>query len=1565
MKRSVIWALALATAPLAPQVNADPADGDASGAAEDSYVYDPAGLFATMADVTEDVGECISGTLGESFCAPLMRSAGIATVIGTITRSFYCVNTTVVCGPFQSLNEILKGLTIQLPTIKTKASGVEIVIKNLRCTGFQIHDATLDWEQKDITTIAVKVAISGVELKCNLEWEGRALGLRPQGVAVAAIEPPEAGYGKEGGSLSVHADFTSTNFSQRPPTSAEATACHADFPITRFELSGKGFTGGIVSGVINIKSVRTSVKNKVQEALASLACDEVSALFSGLLTKQLKRAYGLLEPFLVNVSASGTEEMQLKAEREMMQNRQPKDLQIMNLAEHPILKYARYAADRMLEAVNEYDELAVNRLITDKLGADGVFDVLHMLEGFGLSPVLYEGVDQVTDTRLELDYVNISGLNHFTSLKLLDIVGSYTLQNSVELSEVFVTAGGTVRIRPNLEGGLLVESETEEIVEQFELTTSITSIHISVAVLLALDQIQTYSLSLGQLNVSTVDCLLSAVHLLEISGINASVAHIAPPSLSDLVAPGVDMLLADALAEIFAMYEPSIMLALPFMISNAVDKSLNHILGVAIHKTTCPDYSFAGRGPRYLDFQESKYLQLAYDYVNFELGAEKLNEVIEGSGLSTITLDLDGKGYLLPTQYVFLGNIGTLLISLKAKFRQLDSIYHLNLLNATEPYVLDNHLGLGAPAPLLIDLTIYLAVRGGGLDGIVDHFTLTFTADRLMVMLDLLLKIDNVKLWDFQIGNLNIFECWLGVLDRFGFEQLLAVARSFALAVECHTCTSPTVQEWHERVQKPGATTELTEDMNWAFQWAINDKFSERSELAVEQYRIMVEQAPVICEAVHGRRWDGIKTTKDDISKAVAAAVAAGQLQPAHRHDEMCHGHGGAGCTVDHSDGHQISADVIGAAVGIVFSLCLCCAMRVAVRVKFRRESRRREKARREAAGLEPEAADAEAPDPGVSTKARAKKAAKPIATPTRNALASLAKTVNNEAAPEDGDDPDEGVLGRLRVPAAGAASVSRSASPVEKRDLPSRGTSPAGSRSASPSVSRGASLTKSGTESPASRPDVDDTAQGGAFSRLTVAVPRCNTFDSSASASRSLPRLGGEHSKLSAASSEIPAVINLVTTDPERALYKRSSTSCVAKVCVPLLLLTGIGLFIAGHCTLAASVDLTISVGGEEREAKGMFTFSLGASLKDMYHAGAWPLLILVGGLSGVWPYCKLLLIAHCFYRSPNRLPPGSRGRRLQVLDFFGKWSFIDLYVLALTVIAFHLIIEAPNKAYLPVGLISVELNVAPHAGMYTYVFGCVVAISVNHWVILIHRNAVVDDEATVEEAVEDGLGLQSPALLPPGKQLSNADKFSSEPDGGSTAMTPRGIHPTWMDAGTTDLTGPRRALARHREALRSHVFDFGVDQSGRRLRVGFGFMTQVVVFVLLVGGMYLTCLGVYEMSMYFVIHGIAGVLMDLGIPGSSEFEISFLSSAQLMNSFGLTYLAFTFIAVALLIPLAQMLTLTILWVFPLSLKTQKWLFFINESLSGWSGMEVFLVAAVVSLFEVGQVGLSLLDAP
>ena len=97
-----------------------------------------------------------------------------------------------------------------------------------------------------------------------------------------------------------------------------------------------------------------------------------------------------------------------------------------------------------------------------------------------------------------------------------------------------MTAGGTVRIRPNLEGGLLVESETEEIVEQFELTTSITSIHISVAVLLALDQIQTYSLSLGQLNVSTVDCLLSAVHLLEISGINASVAHIAPPSLSAL-----------------------------------------------------------------------------------------------------------------------------------------------------------------------------------------------------------------------------------------------------------------------------------------------------------------------------------------------------------------------------------------------------------------------------------------------------------------------------------------------------------------------------------------------------------------------------------------------------------------------------------------------------------------------------------------------------------------------------------------------------------------------------------------------------------------------------------------------------------------------------------------------------------------------------------------------------------------------------------------------------------------------------------------------------------------------
>ena len=75
-------------------------------------------------------------------------------------------------------------------------------------------------------------------------------------------------------------------------------------------------------------------------------------------------------------------------------------------------------------------------------------------------------------------------------------------------------------------------------------------------------------------------------------------------------------------------------------------------------------------------------------------------------------------------------------------------------------------------------------------------------------------------------------------------------------------------------------------------------------------------------------------------------------------------------------------------------------------------------------------------------------------------------------------------------------------------------------------------------------------------------------------------------------------------------------------------------GMFLSGHVQDGAHVMIDILIAGEpliyEWEA---FSFSLGSSLGDMYNAGAYVLVFLIGGFSGVWPYLKCTLLLYVVF--------------------------------------------------------------------------------------------------------------------------------------------------------------------------------------------------------------------------------------------------------------------------------------------------------------------------------------------
>ena len=71
-----------------------------------------------------------------------------------------------------------------------------------------------------------------------------------------------------------------------------------------------------------------------------------------------------------------------------------------------------------------------------------------------------------------------------------------------------------------------------------------------------------------------------------------------------------------------------------------------------------------------------------------------------------------------------------------------------------------------------------------------------------------------------------------------------------------------------------------------------------------------------------------------------------------------------------------------------------------------------------------------------------------------------------------------------------------------------------------------------------------------------------------------------------------------------------------------------------------------------------------------------------------------------------------------------------------------------------------------------------------------------------------------------------------------------------------------------------------------------------------------------------------------------------------------GILYIASVYLGFALVMPVLQLIAFLVLWVTPLTLVQHRHMLLLAEVVSAWSAVEVFLVAIVVALLEIGQVG-------
>ena len=62
---------------------------------------------------------------------------------------------------------------------------------------------------------------------------------------------------------------------------------------------------------------------------------------------------------------------------------------------------------------------------------------------------------------------------------------------------------------------------------------------------------------------------------------------------------------------------------------------------------------------------------------------------------------------------------------------------------------------------------------------------------------------------------------------------------------------------------------------------------------------------------------------------------------------------------------------------------------------------------------------------------------------------------------------------------------------------------------------------------------------------------------------------------------------------------------------------------------------------------------------------------------LSFAWPYTKQLFVLGLWFVPPSIVSVSRRGSTLLWLDFLGKWSIVDIFILVMVLVGFRISIE------------------------------------------------------------------------------------------------------------------------------------------------------------------------------------------------------------------------------------------------------------------------------------------------
>ena len=407
----------------------------------------------------------------------------------------------------------------------------------------------------------------------------------------------------------------------------------------------------------------------------------------------------------------------------------------------------------------------------------------------------------------------------------------------------------------------------------------------------------------------------------------------------------------------------------------------------------------------------------------------------------------------------------------------------------------------------------------------------------------------------------------------------------------------------------------------------------------------------------------------------------------------------------------------------------------------------------------------------------------------------------------------------------------------------------------------------------------------------------------------------------------------------------------------MPIIILITVGLFVSGHLSIGAAVAMKVQLAGDNIEVDNFFEFSMAKSTYDTWVAGAKELAILIILFSGLWPYTKQFTVLYLWMTPPSCVTMETRGSVFQWLDTLGKWSMIDIFVLVMSLVAFQIDVSSPIYDFLPDDFYGLKLQVVPLWGLYSNLLAQIVSQISSHFIIKYHRNicaAKEQEQQRYELRVRKEIAFDG--------DDDEKIKKQEEPSRRRRRLS------TWVDmhGGESLFTqsDEMTSLIQARTALRDHIFRVAANpESERNGRTWqrFRLKKRMSGFVVILGMATIAILswGMITDSLALEVWGILGVAIDIGEPGASYTKHSVYSivTSVINQAFemwhenmglamGQFFLAMIFSLCCYIVPVLQVILLCVMWTKPMRLKSMKRCYVMNEILSAWQYMEVYLVA-------------------